>query len=190
MPDHETVGGSAARRSGGTVVKEKELRIALVCFGGVSLAVYMHGITKEVLKLTRASAALHGMSDRAARAKAVYPGHSTPQMQDGEFDTEDFYFELLREIGLRTELRVVVDIVAGASACGINGTMLARALCHDLPMQRLRDLWLDNADVTVLLDPAARAGLLSKWFLRPVIWLLEKAGSLPALRDLEVRTKF
>jgi hypothetical protein len=30
-------------------LREKELRIALVCFGGVSLAVYMHGITKEIL---------------------------------------------------------------------------------------------------------------------------------------------
>ena len=40
-------------------MREKELRIALVCFGGVSLAVYMHGITKEILKLARASGALH-----------------------------------------------------------------------------------------------------------------------------------
>jgi hypothetical protein len=40
-------------------VREKELRIALVCFGGVSLAIYMHGISKEILKLVRASGALH-----------------------------------------------------------------------------------------------------------------------------------
>ena len=38
---------------------EKELRLALVCFGGVSLAVYMHGVTKEVLKLVRASRRYH-----------------------------------------------------------------------------------------------------------------------------------
>ena len=38
-------------------MREKELRIALVCFGGVSLAVYMHGISKEILKLVRASSA-------------------------------------------------------------------------------------------------------------------------------------
>ena len=36
-------------------MREKELRIALVCFGGVSLAVYMHGMTKEILSLVRAS---------------------------------------------------------------------------------------------------------------------------------------
>ncbi len=51
-------------------VREKELRIALVCFGGVSLAVYMHGITKEILKLVRASSALHAIPDRAVRARA------------------------------------------------------------------------------------------------------------------------
>jgi hypothetical protein len=33
-------------------------RLALVCYGGVSLAIYMHGITKELEKLTRASAQL------------------------------------------------------------------------------------------------------------------------------------
>ena len=34
----------------------KELRLALVCYGGVSLAIYMHGITKELEKLARARA--------------------------------------------------------------------------------------------------------------------------------------
>src|SRR4029078_389734 len=36
----------------------RELRLALVCYGGVSLAIYMHGITKELEKLARASAQL------------------------------------------------------------------------------------------------------------------------------------
>jgi hypothetical protein len=35
-------------------MRQKELRLALVCYGGVSLAVYMHGITKEVWHLARA----------------------------------------------------------------------------------------------------------------------------------------
>ena len=29
-------------------MREKELRLALVCYGGISLAVYMHGITNEI----------------------------------------------------------------------------------------------------------------------------------------------
>ncbi|MGC8020806.1 hypothetical protein ACP3WW_24125, partial [Salmonella enterica] len=36
---------------------QKELRIALVCYGGVSLAVYMHGVTKELWKTLQASRA-------------------------------------------------------------------------------------------------------------------------------------
>ena len=40
-------------------MKERELRLALVCYGGISLAVYMHGITKEIWHLARASRAFH-----------------------------------------------------------------------------------------------------------------------------------
>ena len=40
-------------------MREKELRLALVCYGGISLAVYMHGITKEIWRLARASQAYH-----------------------------------------------------------------------------------------------------------------------------------
>ena len=38
-------------------MRQKELRRALVCYGGVSLAVYMHGVTKEIWHLARASRA-------------------------------------------------------------------------------------------------------------------------------------
>ena len=37
----------------------RELRLAVVCYGGVSLAIYMHGVTKEIHKLVLASAALN-----------------------------------------------------------------------------------------------------------------------------------
>ena len=77
-------------------MREQELRIALVCFGGVSLAVYMHGISKEILKLVRASCALHAIADRQARMSAQFFDRFDPH--DPEFDTEAVYFELLREI--------------------------------------------------------------------------------------------
>ncbi len=165
---------------------EKELRIALVCFGGASLAVYMHGITKEFLKLARASGALHAVTDRAERAFASFFDHR--DAADPEYDTEAIYFDLLRDIGRVNELRIVIDILAGASAGGINSTMLARALSHDLPMGRLRDLWLKNADVTELLAPEARARGWSKSFLRPFLWAAAAAG-LSLIRDPEVRSK-
>ena len=168
-------------------MREKELRIALVCFGGLSLAIYMHGISKEILKLVRASSALHAIADRSRRAQASF--FDRVDRSDPEYDTEETYFELLREIGRDVELRVIVDIVAGASAGGINGTMLARALSHDLSMGAMRDLWLENADVTVLLAPDARAGAWSKWFLQPLIWAASKTKGFRAITDLEVRQK-
>ena len=77
-------------------MREKELRIALVCFGGISLAVYMHGVSKEILKLVRASAALHGIRDRSQRALASFFDAKDPS--DPEYDTEDIYFELLKDL--------------------------------------------------------------------------------------------
>ena len=40
-------------------MRQKELRLALICYGGVSLAIYMHGITKEIWKLAQASRDFH-----------------------------------------------------------------------------------------------------------------------------------
>lgn len=165
-------------------MREKELRIALVCFGGVSLATYMHGITKEVLKLVRASGALHAIPD-GQRAGAAF--FDRVAADDAEYDTEAVYFEVLREIGRTIGLRVIVDIIAGASAGGINAALLGRALSHDLPMGPLRDLWLDRADVNELLAPEARAGTWSKLFLKPVEWSTRALGGLPTIADPEAR---
>jgi patatin-related protein len=167
-------------------LKEKELRMALVCCGGGSLAIYMYGISAEILKLVRASAALHSLTDRTRRGTASYA--DVTDRNEAEFDTESTYFDLLRDIGRTLSLRVVVDIIAGASAGGINATMLARALSHDLSMSGLRDLWLHNADITELLAPDARAHDWSKWFVRPLVSLGHVAG-IRFFRDREVRSK-
>ncbi len=168
-------------------MREKELRIALVCFGGISLAVYMHGITKEILKLVRASAALHASRDRSQRAGASFFDAQDPG--NAEYDTEEIYFDLLKRIGQSVDLRVIVDIIAGASAGGINGSMLARALSHDLRMDVLRNLWIENADVSILLASEARASKWSKWFLSPLIWAAAAMGWVRSIRDVEVRQK-
>jgi patatin-related protein len=168
-------------------MREKELRIALVCFGGVSLAIYMHGISKEILKLLRASARLHGLSDRTARESAGF--FDGLDNSEDEYDTESDYFELLRLIAKRDlEMRVVVDIIAGSSAGGINATMLARAIAHDLPIRKLRNLWLENADVSVLLSPEAKAKAWSKFFLKPLMWAASRFGYVE-FTDSEVRDK-
>ncbi len=138
-------------------MREKELRLALVCYGGISLAIYMHGITKEVWKLVRAS---------AARRHGTPPGS----------DTEAVYGALLDAIGETLDLRVIVDIIAGASAGGINGIFLADAIAGGRDMEPLRDLWLDGADVDKLLEPEGAAGRFTKWWATPLVWYARHQG--------------
>ncbi len=160
-----------------TAPRQKELRLALICYGGVSLAVYMHGVTKELWKLLRASEA------RTARGVAA------------EGDTEAVWSQLLAAIGARVELRVVTDIVAGASAGGLNGVMLAHAIVSGASMEPLRDLWLEDADVERLLDPAARGapallGRLANFYKEPVAWMAaRRSGALAAVDDPAVRAE-
>lgn len=161
--------------------KSIELRMALVCYGGVSLAVYMHGVTREILNLVRAS--------KQVRDKA---GPLPPQQQT----SQQVYADLLEALSPHVQLRVVVDVIAGASAGGINGIMLSRALAYDLPLDSHRKMWLELADVTELLDPKGRANLWSKPFMRPMLaflgwWQSKNLSQISsdAARSLEVRQK-
>jgi patatin-related protein len=125
-------------------MREKELRLALICYGGISLAVYMHGITKEVWRLARASRAFHGGDEAAPGSEAVYAR----------------LLEAIRsECGI--ELRVLADILAGASAGGINAIFLAEAISTGQSLDPLTELWLETADVDRLIDPKVSAA--SRW---------------------------
>lgn len=168
-------------------MKEKELRLALVCYGGVSLAVYMHGVTRELLNLVRASKILHQERDLARRAVMTYD--SVNPHIDRECDSEHAYFELLQAIGKSLDLRVVIDVISGASAGGINGVILGRALAHDLPIESLRDLWLRRADITELMASDVRAKNWTKWYLKPFIWGMSESKFLRLAPDMEMRQK-
>ena len=160
-------------------MRQKELRIALICYGGISLAVYMHGVTKEVWRATRAS-------------RGFQRGDPAP---DG---VEEVYRRILETIATerRVGLRVLTDIVAGASAGGINGVFLAQAIASGQSLEPLTRLWLEKADVDVLLDPDARPfSRFSKFWAQPLVWMaLKRPGNVvsstvaPGTRN-EVRTK-
>lgn len=143
----------------------KELRFGLVCYGGVSLAVYMHGITSELHNLVRASKAL--TDDRVNRLP--------------ERTTEHVYFEILSKIAAKQPLRVIVDVIAGTSAGGINGVALAKALAHDLDQAPLKRVWFEKASIWKLLS-------LSKLLKREAVlngdrmlrWVHEALGAMNA----------
>ena len=168
-------------------MKEKELRLALVCYGGVSLVLYMQGIIKEFVKLIRASKTYHSIDDPGRRQVETF---ATTNADDGrERDTEAIYFSLLQTIGRKLDLRIVVDSIAGASAGGISGIILARALAHDLSIDHLRRAWLEEADVLHLLAKSQRPRVWSKWFLYPPLWLLLRSRMFGLVMDREVRGK-
>ncbi len=74
---------------------KNEIRIGLVLYGGVSLAIYIYGVVLEFLRVVRA------------------------------WDLEDNdYSKILR----KADSKIVVDIISGTSAGGINGVLLAKAL--------------------------------------------------------------
>ena len=150
-------------------MREKELRLALVCYGGISLAVYMHGITKEIWRLACASRAFH----------------------DGRFCTgsQEVYRQLLDRVETYTgtRLSVFADIVAGASAGGINGIFLAQAIATGQSLDPLTDLWLSAADVEKLLDPEAKAGRYSKLWALPLAMFVDRGGE--ALESLDPGTR-
>ena len=139
-------------------MREKELRLALVCYGGISLAVYMHGITKEVWHLARASRAWHDGIDPPPGSAAIYRD----------------LLALLEEASA-TRLRVFSDIIAGASAGGINGIFLAQAAVTGQSLDPLTDLWLECADVEHLMDPDARPlSRFTKFWAVPIAWMASK----------------
>ncbi|MCD2324895.1 patatin-like protein [Sphingomonas sp. IC-56] len=148
--------------------RDKELRLALVCYGGISLAVYMHGITKEIWRLARASCSA----------------------QAGE-DGNGIYRELLEEIRATSgvNLRVLVDILSGASAGGINAIFLAQAINSGQSLEPLTELWLKHADVEALIEPRqAPSHRFAKIWAAPIAWIVaNRSKTIDATVDAEAR---
>lgn len=108
----------------------EEVRLVIALNGGVSLAVWMGGVAVEL--------------DGARRAHA-----SSPQPADAN-RSGALYATLCA--AFRREL--VIDIMSGASAGGINGALLGAAIVHgqSLTAAFVRDKWLDLGDFSTLLQ--------------------------------------
>lgn len=138
----------------------KELRLALVLYGGVSLAIYMHGASREIHRLVRGSAATDGE-----------PASLTP--------SEHVYRRLIAAKAAEEKqapTRVVVDTIAGTSAGGINGVYLAKALTRDLSQDALRGLWFERGDMEAIF----RGPKWLPWKAR-VPWVIATIWMRPAL---------
>ncbi len=123
---------------------ESELRIGVVMYGGVSLAVYIGGVARELLSVVRATALGVGEKKALAGVQELTPVETIYRQcasnKDGELTT-----------------RVAIDVISGTSAGGINGVFLAKALAQNLSMDSIVKLWVEEGDLSRLLnDRAAR----------------------------------
>jgi patatin-related protein len=129
---------------------EREIRLAVVMYGGVSLAIYMYGVAQELLNLVKATA-------------PAEPGSSDPGgLAFAEDDTTlPVYRRLARFLSRSGDgsgpvrVRFVVDLVSGSSAGGLNGVCLASALANDRPgsntrLEPLEELWVKHGDLDAL----------------------------------------
>jgi patatin-related protein len=141
----------------------REVRVALVCYGGSSLAIYIHGNAKELHRLVLASKALQidALANDSAMQRTMANLSETRKSEAGAAgraltgSTRAWYDRLLSlwwSDPRRVRTRVVVDVIAGTSAGGINGVILAKALAHDLSQDSLTALWMEKASLRRLTD--------------------------------------
>jgi patatin-related protein len=111
---------------------EKEVRFAVVMYGGVSLAIYINGVAQELYKMVRATA----------------------RNQDGDYTiAEPTSTELVyRQLGKLLQARLSVDLLSGTSAGGINAVFLAKALSMNQAFTQLEDVWVNTGDINILIN--------------------------------------
>jgi patatin-related protein len=97
--------------------RSKEVRLGVVMYGGVSLAIYINGVSQELF--------------RAVQGQGIY------KLLKLYFDTD-----------------IVLDIVSGTSAGGINGLLLAYALANGKDFSSTKELWRESGDIELLMQEA------------------------------------
>jgi patatin-related protein len=101
----------------------QELRLAITMSGGVSLAVWMGGVARELNLLAEASS-----------QPAAVPGEVS-----GDAAVREFYRSLLELMCVS----VRIDVLSGTSAGGINAALLGLAAIGRCDLARLREFWID-----------------------------------------------
>jgi patatin-related protein len=121
----------------------QELRLATTMTGGVSLAIWMAGVAREINLLSQAS--------QWRRLGKTFPTHGRLTKESAA--CLKLYAELIDLL----DIVVDVDVLSGTSAGGINAAVLASSRVTGSDLGGLRDLWLDLGALTDLLrDPGRR----------------------------------
>src|SRR6201992_3955365 len=110
----------------------QKLRLAVTMSGGVSLAVWMGGVAREVSLLTQASDLRRRGPD-----EVPVPALAGPPAGDLALHVRDLYGQLLDLV----DVTASVDVLSGTSAGGVNAAILGLANARRLDIGSLRDLW-------------------------------------------------
>lgn len=154
-----------------TIDYASEVRFGVVLYGGVSLAIYINGVANEMYEMVCATPR-GGPDNRSAKGtREIYHRlawlvdnpdlreeycrriKSRPRRYDGQ-PPQDVWEDSMRAVqhpGMRPT-RLVVDVISGTSAGGINGIFLAKALTNGKQFEPLQDLWVQEGDITSLLN--------------------------------------
>lgn len=150
----------------GEETERRELRVALVLNGGVSLAIWMGGVTHE-LNLVRLASRNAQVDDTPAEGAVV---------------------DVWKKILSLAKRRVEVDIIAGTSAGGLNGAILATAIAHGTNPPYMGEQWARLADLKTLAQPpedGVRSLLNGTYFQGEVTRLLTDVARSPRSDNLE-----
>lgn len=115
-------------------LQTQEIRLATTMTGGVSLAIWMGGVAREIDLLTQASNLRR------------LPATADPLTLDAA-DELRFYSDLINLL----DVSVDVDVLSGTSAGGINAALLAYARTAEKSLAKVRDLWLRIGSIVTLL---------------------------------------
>jgi patatin-related protein len=158
-----------------------EVRFGVVMYGGVSLAIYINGVTNEIYEMACATpregvtiadpvvaGAARGVTSRAVYrrlswlignaklketyAKRIRAAHDAADRTGGDWADSWLDDEVRAEVASATRTRFAVDVVAGTSAGGINGLFLAKALANGEQFAPLKDMWINEGDFALLIN--------------------------------------
>jgi patatin-related protein len=175
----------------------KEIRFAVVMYGGVSLAIYINGVAQELYRLVRSTAIKKDANgDSKALAGTTIDGTERVYRKLSHLVSDDDLLKRYRTYVQKIENRrlqlardernaatrkkmlaewikhegpdplevetndndtavrtaFIVDILSGTSAGGINAIYLAKALANDQKIDQLKDLWVNEGDIALLLN--------------------------------------
>ncbi|WP_368825489.1 DUF3376 domain-containing protein [Kocuria cellulosilytica] len=150
----------------------RTLRLALAMRGGVSLAVWIGGAVAELDVLRR----IRLLRDGAGRLHAVLL-HPAEEADPRLAERAAVYARLLADAGYD---RVELDLLAGASAGGLNGVVHAVAQRAGTDLDALGRIWAEHGALDRLLRPLGRRPVDSMLRGDDYLWprLLEALRSL------------